>query len=152
MKVKKVKEFMNKDLITITRATHIKEIAQMFLTHRINLIPVVDSENRLLGVITEKDILTPFIPDYFELLEDVGFISDFGFLESSLAESLEHLLVAEDIMVKNPITIDEEASLFKALALIYQHNLRSLPVVRQGKLVGMVSQADILKILFFQEE
>lgn len=152
MKVKKVKEFMDANPATINRATHVKEIAHIFLTRRVDSLPVVDSENRLLGVITEKEILTPFIPDYFELLEDIGFISDFGSLESSLMESLEHLLVAEDIMVKDPPVIDQEASLFKALVLTYRYNAKSLPVVGEDKLVGIVSQTDIVKALFFAEE
>jgi len=149
MRVKKVKEFMNTTPVTINRATPVKEIAHVFLTHKVDFLPVVDEENHLLGVITEKDVLTPFIPDYFELLDDIGFISDFGSLESSLTESLEYLLVAEDIMIKNPITIDEDTSLFKALVLIYKHDVRHLPVLREKKLVGTVSRADILKALFF---
>lgn len=148
MEVKKVKEFMNTSVVTIHRATTIKEIAHIFLTHDFDFLPVVDEENRLLGVITKKDILTPFLPEYFELLDDIDFISDFGSLEASLTETLEYLLVAEDIMVKDPVTIDEEASLFKAVALISHHKIRHLPVVREGKLVGIVSRTDILRAIF----
>ncbi len=148
MKVKKVKDFMNTQIVSIKRATPIGEIARIFLTHGFDFLPVVDEENHLLGVITKKDILAPFIPEYFELLDSVDFISDFGSLESSVTETLEHLLVAEDIMIKDPITIDEEASLFKAIALISHHKVRHLPVVRQGKIVGIVSRTDILRAIF----
>ena len=151
MKIKKVKEFMTTDVVTIARATPMRGIAEIFLTHSFDFLPIVDAENRLLGVVTKKDILTPFLPDYFELLEDVNFISDFGSLESSLTETLEHLLVAEDIMIKDPVTIEEGASLLKALALIYQHKIRHLPVVREGKLVGILSRTDILRALFGKE-
>lgn len=152
MKIKKVKEFMTTRLITINRATTIKEIARIFLTHSFDFLPVVDKENHLLGVITKKDILAPFLPEYFNLLEDINFISDFGSLEISITESLEHLLLAEDIMVKNPVTVDEETSLFKAIALISHHKVRHLPVVREGKLVGIVSRTDILRALFSEEK
>lgn len=151
MKVKKVKEFMNTSPVTIDRATTIKEIARIFLTHSFDFLPVVDKENHLLGVITKKDILTPFVPEYFELLNGIDFISDFGSLETSFTETLEHLLVAEDIMVKDPVTIDEEASLFKAIALISHYGVRHLPVVREGKLVGIVSRTDILRAIFEED-
>jgi len=152
MKIKKVKEFMTTRLITINRATTIKEIARIFLTHSFDFLPVVDKENHLLGVITKKDILAPFLPEYFNLLEDINFISDFGSLEISITESLEHLLLAEDIMVKNPVTVDEETSLFKAIALISHYKVRHLPVVKEGKLVGIVSRTDILRALFSEEK
>lgn len=139
---------MTTDLVTINRATTIKEIAKIFLTHSFDFLPVVDEKNHLLGVITKKDILTPFLPEYFEFLEDINFISDFGSLEISFTESLEYLLLAEDIMVKNPVTIDEEASLFKAIALISHYKVKHLPVIREGKLVGIVSRTDILRALF----
>ncbi|MBC7189666.1 CBS domain-containing protein [Candidatus Aerophobetes bacterium] len=88
------------------------------------------------------------MPEYFELLEDLDFVSNFGLLESSFTETLEHLLVAEDIMTKEPVTIQEEASLFKALALIHRYKVRHLPVLRGEKLVGVVTRTDIIRAIF----
>ncbi len=148
MKIKKVKEIMSKNLVTVRRNTTMKEIAHIFLNSGFDFLPVVDEKNNLLGVITKKDILAPFIPDYFELLEDINFISDFGSLEVSLTETLGHLLLAEDIMTKDPIVIREDDSLFKALVLISRHGVRHLPVVREGKLVGIINRTDILREIF----
>lgn len=151
MKVKKIKEIMSKDLVTVKRNTTIKEIAHIFLNSGFDFLPVVDDENHLLGVITKEDILTPFIPDYFELLDDIDFISDFGFLEASLTETLGHLLLAEDVMTKNPVTITEEESLFKALAIISRRGVRHLPVIRENRLVGIINRTDILREIFGEE-
>lgn len=147
MKVK-IKDFMTKKVVTIGRETTIQEIAHIFLTHTFDLLPVVDKGNNLLGIIAKKDLLSPFVPEYFDLLEDIGFISDFGFLETVPGAILENLLVAEDIMRENPITIDKESSCFKALALMASHDIRHLPVVEKGKLIGIVSRTDILKVIF----
>ncbi|MFQ6067324.1 MAG: CBS domain-containing protein [bacterium] len=144
----KVKDFMTKKVVTIGRETTIQEMAHIFLTHTFDLLPVVDKENNLLGVIAKKDLLSPFVPEYFDLLEDIGFISDFGGLETVPGTILENLLLAEDIMRENPVTIDEEASCFKALALMASHDIRHLPVVKKGKLIGIVSRTDILKVIF----
>ncbi len=144
----KIKDFMTKKVVAIGRETTIKEIAHIFLTHTFDLLPVVDKGNNLLGVIAKKDLLSPFVPEYFDLLEDIGFISDFGSLETIPGAILENLLVAEDIMRENPVTIDEEASCFKALALMASHDIRHLPVVKKRKLIGIVSRTDILKVIF----
>ena len=144
----KVKDFMTKNVVTISRETTIQEIARIFLTHTFDLLPVVNKENKLLGVIAKKDLLSPFVPEYFDLLEDIEFISDFGFLEAVPGAILENLLVAEDIMRENPVIIDKEASCFKVLALMASREIRHLPVVEEGKLVGIVSRTDILKIIF----
>lgn len=151
MKVKKVKEFMSRNIVKIGRSTPLRQIARVFMEEKADFLLVVDKEERLVGVITQKDILTPFIPEYFDFLDDIDFISDFGSLEDSLPEALENLILAEDIMVKEIITVGEDASLFKALALIYKHKVRHLPVVKEGKIVGIVTPADIIRALFGEE-
>ncbi len=144
----KVEDLMTKKVVTISRETTIKKIAHIFLTHTFDLLPVVDKGNNLLGVIAKKDLLSPFVPDYFDLLEDIGFVSDFGSLETVPGTILENLLVAEDIMRENPVIVDGEASCFKALALMASHDIRHLPVVEKRKLIGIVSRTDILRVIF----
>ena len=148
MTIRKVRDYTVRNVVTVRRATPVKDIAKLFLEHNIDFLPVVDKDNHLLGVITKKDILAPFLPDYFDLLDDIDFISDFGFLESSLTETLELLLVADDVMIRKVVTIEEEASLLKAVALIHQHKVRHLPVVRDNQLVGVISRTDLIRALF----
>jgi len=144
----KVKDFMTREIRTITRQTTIRKIAHLFLRFQVGFLPVVDEEMRLLGEITKKDILAPFLPDYFDLLEDITFISDFGSLENLPLEILENLIVAEDIMIRSVVTIDQEASLFKVIALMAQHDVRHIPVVKQERLIGIVSWTDMLRVIF----
>ena len=148
MTIRKVRDYTVRNVVTVRRATPVKDIAKLFLEHNIDFLPVVDKDKHLLGVITKKDILAPFLPDYFDLLDDIDFISDFGFLESSLTETLELLLVADDVMIRKVVTIEEEASLLKAVALIHQHKVRHLPVVRDNQLVGVISRTDLIRALF----
>ena len=147
----KVKDFMTRKIKTITQQTTIREIAHIFLSFQVGFLPVVDEEMRLLGEITKKDILAPFLPDYFDLLEDITFISDFGSLENLPLEILENLIVAEDIMIKSVVTINQEASLFKVIALMAQHDIRHIPVVEKGRLIGIISRTDILRVIFEQK-
>lgn len=139
---------MTTRVVSVKRSTSIKEIMKIFLEHPFHFLPVVDEEGNLLGVITEKDVLTPFIPEYFDLFEDLDFVSDFGKLEEPPIEILENLLVAEDVMRKNPVVIQKEASLFKAIVLMTKKGVAHLPVVEGKKLLGVISRTDILKAIF----
>ncbi|MBN1353502.1 MAG: CBS domain-containing protein [Candidatus Omnitrophica bacterium] len=146
----KIRDVMKKDVISIDPSTGIHDIYRIFCEKRIGGVPVVDKKNNLLGMVTKKELLDVLNPDYFDMVSDFLFIDDFGALEEKLESlpSLE-LFIAEDLMIKNIITINENASLMKAPALMNKHNVKRLPVVnKSGKLVGIISRIDICHALF----
>ena len=82
------------------------------------------------------------------MIEDFLFIDDFGALEEELENLPElTLFLAEDLMVRDVIAIEADASLLKAPALMHRHSIRHLPVVEDGKLIGIITRSDILKAL-----
>ena len=146
----KVKDVMTKDIIKATPSTGIKEIYEIFCKEHIGGVPVVDSENRLLGMVTKTELIDVLIPDYFDMVNDFLFIDDFGALEDKLEAipSLD-LFIAEDLMITNVITINENASLMKAPVLMNKYNIRRLPVINKDKkLVGIATRMDVCSALF----
>ena len=146
----KVKDAMSKDLITITPSTGIREIYKIFSEKGIGGLPVVDKENKLLGMVTKTSLIDVLIPDYFGLVSDFMFIDDLGALEEKL-ESIPmlDLFIAEDLMIKDLTTINENASLMKAPALMNQNNRRRLPVItKDKKLTGIITRMDVCRALF----
>jgi len=146
----KVRDIMAKNIIKATPSTGIKEIYKIFSSKNIGGVPVVDTENKLLGMVTKTELLNVIIPDYFDMVGDFFFIDDFGALEDKL-ESIPSLdlFIAEDLMVSNIITINRNASLMKAPVLMNKYNIRRLPVVDDdGKLVGIVTKMDVCRALF----
>jgi len=146
----KVRDIMAKNIIKATPSTGIKEIYKIFSSKNIGGVPVVDTENKLLGMVTKTELLNVIIPDYFDMVGDFLFIDDFGALEDKL-ESIPSLdlFIAEDLMVSNIITINRNASLMKAPVLMNKYNIRRLPVVDDdGKLVGIVTKMDVCRALF----
>lgn len=146
----KVKDVMTRDILTVSPSTCMREIYRIFCEKNIGGLPVVDNENKLLGMVTKAELIDVLIPDYFGLIGDFLFIDDLGALEEKLESmpSLE-LFIAEDLMVRNVITINENASLMKAPVLMNKYNVRRLSVVDvPKKLVGIITRMDVCKALF----
>ncbi len=146
----RVKDVMTRAIITIKPSTGIREIYKIFCEKQIGGMPVVDGENKLLGMVTKTELLNVLIPDYFDMIGDFLFIDDFGVLEEKLESTPTlSLFIAEDLMVRNVIGISENASLMKAPVLMNRYNVKRLPVVdSNNKLVGIITRMDVCKALF----
>ena len=146
----KVKDVMAKNIIKVSPSTGIRQIYQIFREKHVGGVPVIDGEGKILGMVTKTEILDVLIPDYFDFVSDFLFIDDLGALEEKL-ESIPvlELFLAEDLMVRNVVTINENASLMKAPVLMNKHNVRRLPVVdKKGKLTGIITRMDVCNALF----
>ncbi len=144
------KNIMATDIVTISLSTGIREIYDIFKKTRYGGIPVVDGQRRILGMVTKAEILAVLLPDYFDMLgENIMFIDDFGALDKEF-ESMPmfELFVAEDIMKKGAITVEENASLLKIVAMMQKHRVRRILVEKSGILKGIITRNDICKAFF----
>jgi CBS domain-containing protein len=128
-------------------------VAKIFDTHPFDSLPVIDERGVLVGIISRTDLLHVFLPNYFGLLDDFSFVQNFGALEVDKGsfKMIEKLFVVDDLMTKKVITIEERSSLLKAIAIMKKHGVRNLPVVKDEKLVGIITRGDILRA-FLREE
>ncbi|MBU3911342.1 MAG: CBS domain-containing protein [Candidatus Omnitrophica bacterium] len=146
----KAKDVMSKDVITISPSTGIRVIFEIFKKTRYGGLPVVDKDNKILGMVTKAEMLSVLLPDYFDMLgENIIFIDDFGALDEEF-ESLPmfELFIAEDIMKKGGVTVDEDASLLKVSAMMQKFNVRRILVAKEGVLKGIITRGDICKAFF----
>jgi acetoin utilization protein AcuB len=116
----KVKHRMIKKLITVKPGATIPQAIETMKKHSIRHLPVVEGKN-FIGFITAGDLRQAFYP------------------------SMINKLTIRDIMIKKPISIDPEASLEEATALIFRNRIGGLPVVEGSKLVGILTVSDILE-------
>ncbi len=149
--MKKVKECMNREVISVQRSTSLKSILEKFKNfHRFPLVPVVSQENKLLGVVSLDNLIQIFHPTHYKLLKAIPFL-DYReeIFDVELPSEIGSLIVAEDIMNRNFITVNEEEEISRAYKLMKLHKLEFLPVVdKEGKLVGMIGIFDIIRNLF----
>ena len=134
---------MKRNVVSVHATTTIREAATIFVKKHIGLLPVVDDEEKLVGVVGMRDMLTLELPDFVSFVADVDFVHDFGAVEET-RPSAKTLNKAIKTLMKPAITVDEDCGLLRAYALMLQHNLHDMPVVsKEGKLMGITSRVDI---------
>jgi len=143
------KDIMSKEVITVNKDTSIEEIAKTLIDHHISGVPVVDDDHRLIGIVTEGDLLhqetAPRLPGVFSILG--GFIYFNGVERYKDDFKKLSATKAEEIMTSDVITIKEDMDVHDIAAIFVNKNINRVPVLRNKKLMGIVSRADILKAL-----
>jgi len=134
---------MKRNVVSVHAKTTIGEAATILVKKHIGLLPVVDDDGKLIGVVGVRDMLTLELPDFVSFLADVDFVHDFGAVEET-RPSVKTLNKTVATLMKPPFPVEEECGLLRAYALMLQHNLHDMPVIsKEGKLVGITSRVDI---------
>jgi CBS domain-containing protein len=135
-----VKDVMTTHVVAVRKNASFKDMAARLREHRVSAFPVLDEDNKVVGVVSEADLLTK------EALE-------FG-VPGKVSSILHHreqakaaAIVAEDLMTKPPVTIGPNEFVTHAARLMYMRKVKRLPVVDpDGRLIGIVSRADVLSV------
>ena len=139
----KVKDFMTSQVVTVTPETSILDAARLMLDHKIGGLPVVNDGGRVVGIISEHDLLRDNVQTkrthWLRLMIDCVNLAD----ESGRL----HERKVSDVMTPDPVTITETASLEEAGRLIEENDIKRLPVVRDNKLVGIIARADMVRAI-----
>jgi CBS domain-containing protein len=138
-----IKNCMKRDVYSIPSTATIRQAAALVVERHIGLLPVVDPQGKLIGVVRLSDLLSLELPDFFNLLPDVDFVHDFGAVETTRPrpDQLERPVIT----LLQPVTsVIKTCGLLRAYALMLKHNLYDLPVVsEENVLVGIASRVDI---------
>lgn len=139
----KVKDIMEIDVRYLSPDISAKDALYKILNQRISGLPVIDDNGKLVGMFTEKDILNYILPSY---VEQVGKFF-YGVTPKAFINKLAGLdnIKVKDIMRKDVVTITEDSSLAEAARLILTQKARRIPVVKEGKVIGIIAREDILK-------
>jgi CBS domain-containing protein len=122
----------------------VREAALLMAENNVGTLPITDETSTLVGVTRMRDVIQIFLPDFVSLLSNIAFVKDYGHFGTPSRESLqraESLLVA-DIM-EEPVSVEVDCTLIRALSFMEKHRIRDLPVVKNGKLAGIASRVDI---------
>lgn len=141
------KDIMTKEVITVRPETTLDEVARILTEKNISGLPVVDENRQLVGIITEGDLLMKDskvkFPSYINILGGIIYLDSFAQYFEELKKTVAQKV--EELMTEDVIKINEDANNEEMATLMVEHNINRLPVVRDGKLVGIVSRADIIK-------
>jgi CBS-domain-containing membrane protein len=139
----KVTACMKRDVVSVDADTNINEAMHIFIKKHIGTLPVVDEDNKPVGVIGMRDLLNLEMPTFLDFVEDVDFVHDFGAVED-LHPSAATLKKSVKSIMRPVSTVDDDCGLLRAYSLMLQQNLHDIPVVsKDGRLVGIASRVDI---------
>ncbi|AJO23171.1 CBS domain protein sometimes clustered with YjeE [Heyndrickxia coagulans] len=142
-----VKDFMIRDVITVKKETTIRELLKVLAHHRIGGVPVVDAEGKLLGMISDGDVIR-FLQPKARTVYDF-YITIVVNEQEDFNEKLVHSLdfPVEKIMKRRELyTVRPEDDFENALRILVKHHFKKLPVVNQaGRVVGVISRGDIMR-------
>src|SRR3974390_3145466 len=141
-----VKDIMSSPALSVGSDSSITQAIELMLTKHISGLPVLDTEGRLVGIVTEGDFLRRAEtgtqrrrPRWLEFLVGPGRLAD--------EYTRSHGRKGQEILTGDPITVTEETPLEEVVRIMEKHRIKRLPVVRGDDLVGIVSRANLMHAL-----
>jgi len=136
-------DIMSMEVVTVSPDAHVRDIAKKLLEHHVSALPVVDGQGRLLGIVSEGDLMRRRESGterrqswWLRLLQNPN--------ELAGEYVKTHGLHAKDVMTQKVITVTEDTPVTKIAELLEKHHIKRVPVVHDGRVVGIVSRANLL--------
>jgi CBS domain-containing protein len=146
-----VREVMDPEPVAVRPDTPVEDVIRLLGDSELPGVPVVEDDGRCVGIVTEADLVIAdeqgdlHLPHYIELFGGVVFLEPLRHFEERLRKAFA--AKASDMMTPDPITVGPEAGAREAARIISESGHNRLPVVEGGRLVGVVSRADVLEAL-----
>jgi len=137
-----VADIMVQNPIAVLPRYSLRELINLMGTHRVAGMPVVDETGKYIGEVNVLNLLKVGVPNYVMMLDNLSFLASYEPLENLLGK--QDILFVKDIMTTGDVFIRPESSIIEAVFLMFSQNKRYLSVVKDEKLVGLVTAMDIL--------
>ena len=141
-------DMMTREVVTVRPDITLRQAARLMAERRVSGLPVVDAAGAVVGMLTEADLVRP--DEAAERRRDwwLTMLADGHDLApefiSAIAAGNRHV---EQVMHRDVISVTEQTTLREVARLIAEHNIRRVVVLRDGKLAGIVSRADLVRAL-----
>ena len=141
-----VSDIMTHTPKTVSPDAKLQEVASIICLYRIPALPVVDEDGKLVGNISEMDLLRNLFPTMEDIMAGEA-VLEIDSMTSNYSGSMK--LRVSDLMVKNPVSVSPNQHVLKATAKMTSNRFRRIPVTDDdGKLVGVMSLGDVHKAIF----
>ncbi|BDD03409.1 CBS domain-containing protein [Aureibacter tunicatorum] len=129
-----ISKIVSSSLITISPSSSLEEVEATFLKNKIRHLPVVEN-GKLVGIISLTD------------LQRISFVNNFGDDEGAVDTVIYNLLTLDQVMIKKPVTVQQDQTIKEAAEILASHEFHALPVMDGEKVVGIVTTTDLIKYL-----
>ena len=141
-----VQDIMTRSPKTVSPDTNLREVASMMCLYRIPALPVIDEDGKLVGNISEMDLLKNLLPTMEDIMDGEA-VLELERMRSNYSSSMDQHV--SDMMNNAPVSVTPDQHVLKATAKMTSHRFRRIPVTESdGKLVGVMSLGDVHKAIF----
>ena len=141
------KDIMTRDVVTVSPDTSIEKLASLLVSNQISGAPVVDADGSIFGMVTENDLISQ--NKRLHIPTVVSFLGAAIYLESSkkFADEVRRVTATKvgDICTRKVITISGETTLTDIATIMDEKKVHVLPVIKDGKVVGIVGKRDVVR-------
>ena len=150
----KVNDIMTTELITVSPETEIVKAATLLLENHINGVPVVNASGELVGILCQSDLIAQQkrlpIPSFFTFMDGLFSTSSLKQFEKQVRKIAAYTVA--QAMTTDPVFVGPDMGIEVVASLMVDNSVHTIPVVHEGKLVGIVGKEDILKTLLPKSE
>jgi len=143
-------EIMTREIITVSPEMGVAELASLLWEKSISGAPVVDGAGRLVGVVTETDLIDQskkvHIPTVLNILDSMIILENPAKLDRELKKMTGTRV--KDICTSEPVTVAEDTPMDELASIMSERHLHTLPVLKDGRLVGVIGKSDIIRAMF----
>jgi len=132
---------MSPSIVSVGPHTPLYEVLQLMLRYHLNDILIVDSEQKLVGIVTYPDLSRKLLPTERELMEHEEYMTTPRSMEDRFRDIAR--VPVDEIMTRNVITVSPDLEALKAGATMTAQRVKQLPVVQNHKVIGIISYTDI---------
>jgi len=142
----RVDQVMARDVVSVPPEASVREIASLMLERRISGVPVVDAEGKVLGIVSEGDLIRR--PEIETDRAGRSWLSVFVSDEERARDFVKsHGRRAREVMTQPAVCVAPQTPLDEAVRVMERHHIKRLPVIEQGRLVGLMTRADLVRAL-----
>jgi CBS-domain-containing membrane protein len=145
--VLKASDIMNRDIVSVPPEMTVVNLGRFFIDHELSGAPVIDRDGTLIGIVTENDLISRskrlHLPTVLRVFD--AFIPLGGYAEMEAEIKKMAASSVADICTRDVSTITEETSVEDMATIMIERGLHHLPVLREGKVVGMVGKHDLIR-------
>ena len=141
------KDIMTTKVITVRKDTSVKELAEILWKNKISGAPVTDENGKVVSVVTESDLIDQskkvHIPTMISILDSVIFLESSKKTEKDIKKMAGNTV--QDICATELTSVTEETGLDEIATIMSENKLHTLPVIKDGQLVGVIGKSDIIR-------
>lgn len=150
MKERLASDIMEKVFVSDSPETSVFDLVHMFVKHKISVIPIVDDEEKLIGIITDADLLykkiKPHVPHYVNLLGASIYYNGISEYDKGFKKLMA--CTAREMMTKNVIIAAPDADVEQIAGVMVAEHLKVIPIVKDKRVLGIVTRYNILDELY----